>query len=233
MVSSLNFAIIIFLFLNSQTNAVYPSWFLKMPVMRGVIFAVGYAPRYAFLSSSFEEARKSLKRELCYAIRTHVKGERAFLKEDLQIAYMGGTFGVTPDTLSVSEPVVLDSAVLKNMVLILGASQQIKDWRKCLFNFDTWWELFPETANFICDKGIAPIYFYEHHSWEEAEQNARIALAMQISTEIRGFRKFFYDLTSGVTVESTGVYLQRAQIVGRYLDREKETVYVLVSISAE
>ena len=214
----------------SHDKMTYPLWFQRMPYMEGVYFAIGYAPRYTYLSSSFKEAKENLKKNLAYVRGVIIDGELGFLKENTQIAGVGGTIRDTTDTSGI-HPVILDSAVCKDFVLVLGATKKADGWKAHLFNPPPlWFKEIPSSSNFFFAVGTAPLYAYEHDSWLYAEQNARYNLAMEIFTKIKALRKYHNETIQGITVESTSVHLRNVQVLARHIDIKNRSVYVLVGI---
>ena len=222
----------IFIIFSLLTQKNYPKWFLRMPVHQNeTYFVVGYAPHYAYLSSSFKEAREDIKRESAFIIRTRITGERGFIKGGPETAYMGETIKEYPDTEAVKEIniTVLDSVVVKGMVLMLAEIGNKSKKKYHLFSSPTnWWEKLPEQKGYIFAVGGSPIYYYEHNSWKEAEHNARIALAMEIYTGVKSLRAYAGEMNKGITQESVNVVLEGAQIVARHIDKEKGICYVLI-----
>lgn len=222
----------LFVSLEEEKEVEYPDWFLRMPYERGAYFAVGYAPRYRSIKSSFEKAKEDLKKQLAFVIKSKITGERGFI-EDM---YMGENIKVLPDTESVKifEIVVLDSAIVHDMALVLGMIGSSPDIGYNLFSVKgKWWEKLPEEEGYLFAVGSSPIYYYEHNSWKEAEHNARVSLAMTIETRIKSLHGVSEGLKESITQESVDVILEGAQIVARHIDRQKGACYVLICMPFE
>ena len=157
--------IIIFFSLTSHNN--YPGWFLRMPVQKDTYFAVGYAPVYAYLSSSFKEAKEDVKKQVGFLIETRITGESGFIKGGAEVAYMGETIKEYPDTEAVEgiNITILDSAVVKGMVLVLAKiGDKLKGKYHLSLSPEKWWEKLPEKKGYLFAVGGSPIYYYEHNS---------------------------------------------------------------------
>lgn len=91
-----------------------------------------------------------------------------------------------------------------------------------------WVERLPSEEGYSFAIGLAPTYFYETSSWDEAEHAARRNLARGFSAEIRSMQKLTSTEGQEVRQEELSVTLRNWRVVARWRDVNDGVFYVLI-----
>jgi hypothetical protein len=91
-----------------------------------------------------------------------------------------------------------------------------------------WTESIPRDEQFVYAVGMAPEYYYELSSWQEAEHSARLNLARNIFTQIKALQKVGGNEGQEIRNEEMAVTLKHQQIVARWRDSKQKIFYVLI-----
>lgn len=209
----------------------FPSWFVRPPALSNGVLAVGYAPRYEDLASSYAEAlsdaRVTLARNAHTVLRVEQAVERIGTQTDLGAEYVTEVGADTADVAAVP----LDSAVVGDVVVMLVASRRPRDLALSSERVSiTAPPTAEERGGFVTATGVAPTYLYEHSSWREAEARARRALAFTITSNQRAIRRSEGADDQGASVVGANVELVGIQVVGRW--RSAAGVHVMVRARA-
>ena len=165
---------------NSQN--LYPAWFVHVPPSAPT--AVGYAPAGYYIHPSIERAIENGLRNLALTYMTRVSGEEGGQIVAELHRYAGNTYRIEPDSTMLARlkkrMVILDTAITRNMILVLVSTSPI--------TVDTNRIPLPDTAGWITEIptgdtnlysiGVSDTYFYEHSGWQRAEKDMRIKMAL-------------------------------------------------------
>ncbi len=214
----------------SSDVAVMPKWFYEMPDEPGVRFAVGYSRALANRDTAIAYAARDAAYQLSLAEETIVRGERLF--ETLpggRVAYRGEVFKEQPTGTTTA--CFLDTLVTSEMVLVLASSRaprsRINGEKGSISPLPPpWIAEIPERDGMHYSVGMARVYFYEEHSWQEAENRARQEMAYSILTRQKSLMKGSGQATTGVMATATSVRLHDVQVLARW---KSDTVCFVLS----
>ena len=208
----------------------FPVWFFHMPEESGAVYAVGYARAYAVYESAVAIAVRDAAYQLQIASGSDIRGERLFQTlPGGQIVYQGEKFEEHP--INEVVPVYLDTVQVGGMILVLAASRQpnislpARRIQPTMTPPD-WITTLPDSADAMYAVGMSRMYYYEEHSWQEAERQARYEMAYSFLTRQRQFLRGTATAEYGVTATATAVQLHGLQVVSRW--RSDTMCFVLV-----
>lgn len=216
----------------------YPRWFINQLEVDCAKTAVGLALPSFFPDSSVARALRNGYENYVRQSATQITGGQTFWSTEAGTYWMGSTFEEQFDATAVSRHAAsltpLDTLMSGNLVAVLLAQSNcrledsLRQVRalKSLFA-PTWIEELPQDRNFYYTMGVAPGYFYEMSSWNEAEQIARLNLARSVYVDIKALQKMGAQVQE-VRNEEVAVVLQNIQVVSRWRDVEKKVFYVLM-----
>jgi hypothetical protein len=213
--------------------APYPAWFLTAPGGGAYDCAVGYAREYVNLETSRKEAEANALANLAKCIRVHIAGEHAFESAPRGRVYRGSNIRERVDSLLVenlAETVVYSEPVLTNgMVITLASTAELDLPAEKLLPTTPpeWLGTLPDSPDYEYAVGSCVSYYYALNSWQEAERQARIQLALSRLSLLRDLYEATGHRGHDVTVEGTDAVLERVQIIGRYHDYREGAYYVL------
>lgn len=208
----------------------FPAWFFQMPEDDEAVYSVGYARAYARYDSAATIAARNARYQLNLAILAALRGERLFQTlPGGQIVYQGEKFEERP--MGAVNPVYLDTVQVGGMVLVLASSRlpQVSILSTPTLHTispPSWITTLPDSLNAMYAVGMSRLYYYEEHSWLEAERQARQELAFSFWTRQRQFLRGTRDEEFGVTASGTSVQLHGTQVVARW--RSDTMCFVLV-----
>jgi hypothetical protein len=211
----------------------YPIWFLEAPSTGTQDCAVGYARTYRNLETSRQEAEANALLNLAKGLRVHISGEHAFESVPRGKAYRGSNIRehVDPQLVeSLSDQVVYAEPILTNgMMITLASTAELELPAETMLPTSPpdWLETLPSSPDYDYAVGSCVSYYYALNSWQEAERQARIQLALSRLSLLRKLSETADRHTHEVTVEGTNAVLERVQIVGRYHDFRERAYYVL------
>ena len=220
----------------SQPVTVYPAWFWEMPVDSGATFAVGYARRYTRIDTSYVYARRNSVWQLVRTMQVTIEASQELYNQFGQNRLIGLQEVESIDSslaLNIAANFsVVDSAVVGDMVLSLAKFSGYNDFqvgtdRMMPSKRPQWIDAVPKDESGIYAVGTAPLYYYEHHSWERAEANARFQLAYSLGTKIENVNWKEKASMQAWSEAKTAIQLRHAIIVQRWLDWQNRQCYVL------
>lgn len=213
--------------------APYPVWFLEAPGAGTYDCAVGYARQYVNLETSRKEAETNALVNLAKCVRVHIAGEHAFESVPRGKVYRGSSIREHVDSLlveSLAAEAVYSEPVLTNGMMITLASTvelELPPERLLPTSPPDWLEILPDSPGFEYAVGSCVSYYYALNSWQEAERQARLQLALSRLSLLRELSETAGQRRHDVTVEGTDAVLEKVQIIGRYHDFREGAYYVL------
>jgi hypothetical protein len=220
--------IVIFMYMNIESdgrhNDSYPGWFLKPPRVNNRLFAVGYSPKYYYITNSYNTARQNAMRHLalfnCERMCSHALYQN---HPGYGTMFKGRQIEEIPSSDSLHY-VVIDSAVVNETVLFLIADDSIKtalakNWERITAQPPSWLAQLPQDCDYIYGVGIAPIFYGESDSWLAAERESRIDLAANTCVHIRALTKVHDESMQQVLDANVEVMLRHIEILSRWRDQ--------------
>jgi hypothetical protein len=216
----------------------YPAWFLDQQVALSGPTAVGYAHASFYPDSSAAQAIRDGCARWVRQQQTTVEGGQLFWSTALGTAWMGSSIQECYDTAAVAAAIAtlapLDTLFSDNLTaVLLGPLGSVLDpvWRErrsvTATRAPDWTEQPPHEIGFAYAIGVAPAYYYEMSSWDEAERNARLNLARTISVKVGALQQMAVQ-DQALQREQVSVVLRNAQTVARWVDPREGIYYVLV-----
>jgi hypothetical protein len=169
--------------------------------------------------------------------QTTVAGDQLYWSTALGTAWMGSSIQEQFDTAAVSQAMVrlspLDTLFSEGLVaVLLGTPGRVLDSvsreQRCTIGAPApeWAEQPPQPGEFIYAVGVAPEYYYEMSSWDEAERKARLNLARTVRVKVGALQEM--DVQDHVLQrEQLSVVLINSQTVARWRDAHERVFYVL------
>ena len=207
-----------------------PAWFWDTPQVSGGALAVGYSVPHRESLSANDDAFKDAAWRLFCDRTSLVTGERGSATAPDGMMDLGSTLNQQVDSAGFEafqkHVVRLDSALAGGMrVMLVGTGE---------FPMDT--ACIPSPAEeeaiqmeLTVAEGSAPIYYYQSSSWQEAEQRARLELALGANAEIKGVGVNRDNEQFKAAVFKTNVRLEAVQTVRRRWDMKNGVVKAWVT----
>jgi hypothetical protein len=215
----------------------YPAWFLNQGSLTCESAVVGYANPSYYPDSAIAQAVRNAIVNAGRLRATRVSGGQAFWSTEGGMFWMGSNIREDFDSMLSAERgswKILDAFTTPGFVAVLyGDSACIVDpSARAIVRVPSkpplWTETLPNDDRFFYAVGLAPEYYYETSSWQEAEQSARLSLARTVHTRIKSLQKVAGREGQEVREEETHVTLERLQVVARWRDVRQKIFYVLI-----
>ena len=219
---------------------VYPSWFVDQEKSLCGPTVVGYAHASFYPDSSAAQAIRDGTERWARNRQTIVAGGQAFWSTEIGTAWMGSNIQEHFDTTSVTQVLTflapLDTLQLEGLVAVLlgepGCILAPSMRRGQVIQKappPAWVENLPRKAGILYAVGVAPEYYYEPSSWDEAEQGARLNLAHAMGVKVKEVQRIGPD-SQEVVNEDLSVVLRGLQVLARWRDARQRVFYVLMSM---
>jgi len=216
----------------------YPKWFWQTPHGNNALFAVGYAQTYFYRESSVEEATLNGISSLAKSVSVRVKGERGFKDTKLGPEFAGEDFkeeleeGVL-DSVKKNYKVIATETVgnITLVLLCIGEVPMLSSEKGFNRNRPGWVSELPQRHGFAYAVGQSAPQFHEEETWQLAEYNARVGLALSFISQLRSLGKKLDKSLSTASAVKTDVVLRRIQVVERWFDPENRIPFVLVRMT--
>lgn len=212
----------------------YPQWFMEG--RKEGTMAVGYSTAFFHADSSAAYALRDGAGNVVRGRAVRIRSEEGFARVGGGLRFMGRILHEEVDSSEVetamSQARVVDAITVgRSYIALVVVGEPIPPVERVRSPMPgkrpRWTEELPGEKKAVYAVGVARLYYYEHHSWQEAEAAARLELARTVLSRIRQLSKGVDRSLENVTVTETDVVLQGVWIVGRWLDREGEVCYVL------
>lgn len=237
---TLGWGILLWLAQSSQAQ-VYPSWFLDQQGTSCGPTVVGYARASFYPDSSAAQAIRDGSERWAQLRQTVVEGGQAFWSTEIGTAWMGSSIQEHFDTTSAAQALTflapLDTLLSAGLVAVLLGEpgcvlapplRQRQAIERA--SAPAWTERPPQESRSIYAVGVAPEYYYEMSSWNEAEQRARLNLARTVNVKVKELQKVGI-VAQEIENEELSVVLRDVQVVARWRDVRGKIFYVLMRMS--
>lgn len=217
-------------------SLVYPGWFWDMPTDDNAIYSVGYSHRFLRIDTSFSYAYLSGVWELVKASNCNINLNHHLFDRFGKQRLIGFRESETIDSTlyyHIEKTChVIDSAIVGDMVISLCSSASYGISNRLMtksfqYGKPPWLETLPSSNCYIYEVGTAQLYFYEQHSWEEAEAHSRRQLAQAIESIIYSENIRLDNSKWRWSRSKSCINLKNCSIVSRWLDIENSQCYVL------
>ena len=215
----------------------YPSWFVRPPTPTTCSVAVGYSPLFFCPDSSVAYATRNGLDNLAREAALRIRYEEGFMTVPGGLRAMGRIYdeevdSTTVQTVQADSRLLVKASVGRSVFVLVGGScvdppAVVTKEVSMPSRPPKWVHSPPKKSGYVYAIGVAPLYYYEIHSWQEAEQSARVELARIVLSQIKGLSKIYGGYLQTVTVTETDVTLRGVQVVSRWLDRKDKAFYVL------
>jgi hypothetical protein len=232
----MNKTFIVFLSLTSMLySQQYPSWFVDK-LMITSNYTCGMVENGYHKDSSFVSAKKNA------VLRAVINENSSYILEDIyqsvagQKAWMDTERTIIYDTSKIENYFksyfVADSfqtnkftfvIISRNSNSISGRLIEVQD-----ISQPEWVENIPKSKEYLYSVGVSESYYHKAESWENAEENGRIALAQEISSTSKQIQKKLNSEYSDIVHEIVKAKLYNLEIVSRWVARSTKLHYVLI-----
>ncbi len=217
-------------------NKKYPDWFWNMPYSDDELFAVGYSETSTFRPENSEKsATDDGLMTLAKLFSVHIKAEIISIQNMLES-------NVEEEIDSKVESYIKDNHVIvakfvspkfTYVLLKLGkkdnSEPEISIGSENIPPKPNWLSKLPEEPGYIYATGESSVYYREIESWREAEKRARVALAYNIETRVKGLTGKLNDrIIDNSIVSNTDQRLSNIQIIARWKDVKLNSCHVLL-----
>ncbi len=216
----------------------YPRWFWQMPHSNNALFAVGYAQTYFYRESSIEEATANGINVLAKYVSVRIQGERGFKDTKFGPEFAGEFFkeeleGGVLDFVKKNHKVIATETVgdITLVLLCAGEAPTLSSAKGFDQKVPDWVSKLPKKSGFVYAVGQSSPQFHEEETWQLAEYNARVGLALSFVSQLRSLGKRLDKGLSTASAVKTNVVLRRIQVVERWFDPENRIPYVLVRMT--
>ncbi|MBL7082579.1 MAG: hypothetical protein ISS41_02970 [Candidatus Aminicenantes bacterium] len=206
-----------------------------MPQSSNNLFAVGYAQTFFYRESSIEEATTNGINVLAKYVSVRIKGERGFKDTILGPEFAGEAFKEEPeggvlDFVKKNHKVVATETVgdITLVLLCTGEAPTISSTKGFDQKIPEWISKLPKKPGFVYAVGQSSPQFHEEETWQLAEYNARVGMALSFVAQLRSLGKRQDKSLSTAGAVKTDVVLRRVQVIERWFDPENRIPYVLV-----
>lgn len=214
----------------------YPRWFLETGRVAPGCY-VGYARIGYLKDSAVTYALRNACENAARHQTAHVSGNREHWATEIGNIVMTDAIREGFDTLRVAENsarlAVVDSLFRGEIVIVLAAPAGIEVEEAARVPVAIRPELTPAWVNappgddeYVYATGLAPGYFYETSSWQEAERVARKNLALLAYTKVQSLQRIA-EQGLEISREEVAVTLTDIQLVSRWRDIKNNVMHVL------
>jgi hypothetical protein len=219
---------------------IYPMWFFNPPT-GSTTFAVGYSAEHAYLDSATRAATREAATNYAKSQQVQIAGEQGLATLAVGTITVGSTIKEYYDTTEADRLAgrlkVVDYFKRGGAVALLASIDSVanipglKRVDAAMVPTPSWTTSVPEKEGYLYNSGLATLYYNEFNSWLEAEQKARINLALTVYTKVKFLgKKVDNSYFREFQVEETNVTLHGIEIVARWKDVKNQICYVLMRV---
>ncbi len=214
----------------------YPEWFWNMPYSDNELFAVGYSETSKFRPENSEKnAINDGLVSLAKFFSVHIKSEIISINNILESNteeeidpkvefYVNNNYTVVAKFISPEYTYVLLKLGDKN-----DSEPEVSVGSEIIPPKPYWLSKLPSEPGYIYATGESIVYYREIESWREAEKRARVALAYNIETQIKGLiRKVDDRIEDNSIVSIANQTLSNVQVISRWKDTKLNSCHVLL-----
>lgn len=218
---------------------VYKAWFLN-PLDYGCgNTVIGYANRsYYGDTSAIKNAFLNACENYLRQQQVYFHGGQAFWTTEAGTYWMGNDFIEEVDTsfiyYTVSKLKIIDTLIAPDFVAVLAGDKSCTE--ETVHEFEdinalkapSWINNIPDDKTYYYAVGLAPGYYHEKSSWEEAEKAARRNMASNAGSKIKALEKKTEGEYQEIKNEDVAVILRNCEITARWKDLRNSVFYVLM-----
>ena len=219
----------------------YPYWFIYPDKVGCDNSTIGYSTTGYYKDTSKVVAFKNGCVNFARNTALKIEGGQGFWKTENGTYWMGMKISESFDTVSIQKAeskLHLISSFSNDKItlafLCLSDTNLTTSTNKLINLSDVpvpkWVTNLPKDVNAIYAMGMTPKYYYETSSWLEAEKQARINLAKQVSVKIQSLQKFSRYDNQEIRNEEFSVSLKNISVVERWIDAKRNIFYVLTKM---
>jgi hypothetical protein len=226
----------------------YPAWFWNMPGSEDSLYAVGLSETFAHAETSEQMAIADGVENLARALSVHIKGEYGMERRGGRLIPSGSDMqeeasSTMRDFAEKHHQVTAKHVSPMHTFVLLrlgegGTAIPVSSTASTALPEEPGWVTsLPKGPGYIYASGQSNPYYRETESWRSAEEHARVALALNLESNLRGLIRRETIREGGrlhalgdstIIVVNTDVQLNRVQIVARWKHPKYRTCHVLV-----
>ncbi|MBI5471617.1 MAG: hypothetical protein HY961_04660 [Ignavibacteriae bacterium] len=217
----------------------YPLWFIRQGDLPCAKTVVGYVHASSYRDSAAAYALRQAETTYQRQALMKISGSQSFWATEAGTFWMGSDVKEEYDTAAHAALVPIDTVTVHGLVLVLASPTgcDAAQARGVISlkgrTAPGWTETLPRDAMNHYAVGVAPEYFYEKSSWDEAERLARRNLARTVCSTMKSLQKASLTEAQDIRYEELSVLLQDYHVRERWFDAGKKLFYVLVSMQRD
>jgi|GEM_PF-1391838 len=223
--------------LEESSLVLMPGWFWRTTVEINTHLAVGYAPVYYNLATSYDAAFDDAALRMFTDRRCRIVGERGSAWEGSAVMSLGSNLRIEADTAGfavfksgLARLDSISSAGLAAMLVGTRITQVDKMPHPPPPIRDIQLSTNPTV---ITGLGSALLYHQPASSWLEAERTARLEAAMAAATRMRGEAADIGSSSLKTTLIEVDVQMKNIRTIARTIDTLNKTVWIKVEAKVE
>lgn len=214
----------------------YPEWFWNMPYSDNELFAVGYSETSKFRPENSDKiAINDGLVSLAKLFSVHIKSEIISINNILESNteeeidpeiefYVNNNYTIVAKFMSPEY-----TYVLLKIGDINDSEPEVSVGSEIIPPKPYWLSKLPSEHGYIYATGESSVYYREIESWREAEKRARVALAYNIESKVKGLtRKVDDRIIDNSIVSSANQTLSNIQVISRWKDTKLNSCHVLL-----
>jgi len=219
----------------------YPYWFIYPGKVGCDEYEVGYSTTGYYEDSSKVVAFKNGCVNHARNAYLKIEGGQGFWETENGTYWMGEKISESFDTASIQiykEKLKLVSTFSNDeitLALLCSSDFELLPHQNQILDLNdlktpNWLDKLPSSTGYMYAIAMTPKYYYETSSWLEAERQARINLARQISVKIKSEQKVNISEGQEIRDEEFSVVLRNVSVVERWIDTKRNIFYVLIKM---